>query len=359
MLTVLSHSEQDIDAKLPGIDQALCFRIHHVCPAQQAVAGLRQLSGVQQLQRLLRVSFLEVAVSGAAFCIHHPALGAYLLADVEDVVEELPDLLLQTRFPCRLSSIVCDYCGGTIRLFEFFIKFFAFCGQLGIFPAQAREISVVLEFREAHGINARYGQIVCRHLPVLEFYGHLGQHLLHDLQYYAQVHRVDVIEEVVVMSKVPVQFALQFHHFRGEILAVRLFEKEVYLGQLRTVECGFSHLKLMHRILPYLLVKNEEAHPAVTDGLVILRLLSRMCHARIFVLANDRQQPYLEKFFQIMSGKPIYEVGELQSFELQFRYGRREKYRIYILYLVTHLCLPFLFLIAARSLSASSLDAFV
>ena len=145
------------------------------------------------------------------------------------------------------------------------------------------------------------------------------------------------------MPEILVQLRLQRRHFLGELPAVRLFEEEVNFRQLRLVKGGFRHLKLMLRVLPHFFVEHEKAHPALPDGIVVLRLFARMCHARIFVLANDGLQPYLEKLLQIVAGKFVYEVRESKPLDFQFRYGRRKKYRVYILYLVTHLCLPFCF----------------
>ena len=150
------------------------------------------------------------------------------------------------------------------------------------------------------------------------------------------------------MPEILVQLRLQCRHFLGELLALRLFEEEVNFRQLRLVEGCFRHLKLMLRVLPHFFVEHEKAHPALPDGIVVLCLFARMRHARIFVLTNDGLQPYLKKLLQIVAGKFVHEVREPEPLDFQFRYGRRKKYRIYILYLVTHSCLPLLFLTAAH-----------
>ena len=92
-LFILRHGEQDVDAEFPSVDEPFRLRMYLARSAQHTVALCGEFPLVQHLQSLLGVPFLKVAVSGATFCIHHPALGAYLLADVEDAAEQLLDLL--------------------------------------------------------------------------------------------------------------------------------------------------------------------------------------------------------------------------------------------------------------------------
>ena len=121
-LFIPRHGEKDVDAELPGVDEALCLRTRLSRFTQHTLAFRKEFPLVQHFQSLLGVPFLKVAVSGATFYIHHPALGAYLLADVEDVGEQLLCLLFQTRPLRRLSGVLRDDVCGAIRLFELLVK---------------------------------------------------------------------------------------------------------------------------------------------------------------------------------------------------------------------------------------------